>query len=197
MYAPAYLLAPLPDTHTSIPSVSDPAMSVPPPSGLLSTLAAAPHRLLFFAGASAVLLSMAWWALVLITTRWQLFSLPVSPVPAGWLHAIAMQYQVLAFFIFGFSLTVMPRWAGAPAFTRRHYVPVAGLVFAGYIATLVGLAGVPDAFIVGFWMTLLGWATGVLLLLRPLWHDAGRNYHVVSLWCAIAFGAVGLALFAL
>ena len=39
-------------------------------------------------------------------------------MPAGWLHAIVMQYQVLPSFMFGFLLTVFPRWMSLPALTR-------------------------------------------------------------------------------
>jgi len=113
------------------------------PSAMLALLAAAPHRLLFFAGASGVLLSMAWWAAWLVGVRWSALALPPPPVPAGWAHAIGMQYQVLGLFIFGFLLTVFPRWMDQPAFGRRHYVPVAGAIFAGYLLTLASLLGFP------------------------------------------------------
>ena len=46
-------------------------------------LAAAPHRLLFLIGAINVLAAMAWWALWLVALRWQPWSLPQPPVPAG------------------------------------------------------------------------------------------------------------------
>ena len=72
-------------------------------------LAAAPHRLLFFAGAANVLLAMAWWTLWLVDTRVLPLGLPQPSIHAGWLHAIVMQYLVLPPFFFGFLLTVFPR----------------------------------------------------------------------------------------
>lgn len=69
--------------------MTGPALSSPHP------LTAAPHRLLFFAGATNVLLAMGWWALWLLDARWQWFTLPQSPLFAGWLHALILQYQVL------------------------------------------------------------------------------------------------------
>src|SRR5215208_8032144 len=90
----------------------------------LRMLAAAPHRLLFFVGASNVLLAMTWWALWLIDARWHIIGMSQPVVPAGWLHAMIMQYQVLPAFMFGFLLTVFPRWMDQPALTRAHYVPV-------------------------------------------------------------------------
>ena len=38
---------------------------------------------------------MAWWCLWLVDARWQLFGLTQPSMPAGWMHAIVMQYQVL------------------------------------------------------------------------------------------------------
>ncbi len=90
----------------------------------LRLLAAAPHRLLFFVGAGNVLLAMAWWTFWLINSRWQLAAMPQLDIPAGWLHAFIMQYQVLPSFMFGFLLTVFPRWMGLPAYSKWHYVPV-------------------------------------------------------------------------
>ena len=40
-----------------------------------TVLAQAPHRVMFFVGASNVLLAMAWWAMWLLDMRWQLFGL--------------------------------------------------------------------------------------------------------------------------
>src|SRR5690606_11792218 len=65
-------------------------------------IANAPHRLLFAIGAGNVLLAMAWWALWLVDLRWQVFGLQQPAVYGGWIHAVVMQYQVLAPFMFGF-----------------------------------------------------------------------------------------------
>ena len=92
-------------------------------------LAATPHRLLFFIGASNVLLAMLWWAAWLVAGRWQLWPMPQTSPYAVWLHAFVMQYQMLPSFIFGFLLTVFPRWMGLPEIDRWRYLPVGlGLV---------------------------------------------------------------------
>ncbi len=86
----------------------------------LQLLAAAPHRLLFFVGASNVLLAMAWWSAWLIGDALAAVARRARPeVPAGWMHAIVMQYQVLPAFIFGFLLTVFPRWMNLPPWSSR------------------------------------------------------------------------------
>ena len=52
-----------------------------------------------------------------------------------------MQYQVLPPFIFGFLLTVFPRWMSWPPLSPWHYVPVGVGLFGGQVLTLAGCAG--------------------------------------------------------
>ena len=87
-------------------------------------LGAAPHRLLFFVGACNLLLAMAVWAGWLVLQRWPLFAPPVPAIAPGWLHAFVMQYQVLPSFMFGFLLTVFPRWLALPDLARWRYLLV-------------------------------------------------------------------------
>src|SRR3982751_4542036 len=68
---------------------------------LPALLAAAPHRLMFFAGATAIVTSMLWWAAVLCSTRFGFPHVAPAPVPAGWAHAILTQYGMLPLFVFG------------------------------------------------------------------------------------------------
>ena len=106
------------------------------PTDVLRQIAAAPHRLFFFIGATNVLLAMAWWAYWL-GAAYTGATTPTLPVAPGWLHAIVMQYQVLPAFIFGFLLTVFPRWMAQPALARKHYVPVGAGLFGGQLVTLI------------------------------------------------------------
>ena len=161
-----------------------------------SLLAAAPHRLLFFTGAANVLLAMLWWTLWLVDARWQLFKWPQPAVYAGWMHAIVMQYQVLPPFIFGFLLTVFPRWMNQPALTRWHYLPVGLGLLGGQVLTLAGLAGFPALLHAGAVLGIAGWALGFGFLLRLLCRDAVRTWHAVSCVIALAFGLVGFVLYA-
>src|SRR6185369_12734422 len=161
-----------------------------------SLLAAAPHRLLFFTGAANVLLAMLWWTLWLVDARWQLFKVPQPAVYAGWMHAIVMQYQVLTPFIFGFLLTVFPRWMNQPALTRWHYLPVGFGLLGGQVLTLAGLAGFPSLLHAGAVLGIAGWALGFGFLLRLLCRDAVRTWHAVSCVIALAFGLVGFVLYA-
>jgi uncharacterized protein involved in response to NO len=167
----------------------------PAPSPL-ALLAAAPHRLLFFVGAANVLLAMAWWALWLVDARWRVLGLAQPIVPAGWLHAIVMQYQVLPAFFFGFLLTVFPRWMNLPAPKPWHYAPVGLGLFGGQLLTLVGALGSPSTLHAGIALTLAGWLVGTTLLARLVWLDAARTWHAVSCLAALVLGAIGLVLFA-
>ena len=124
----------------------------------------APHRLLFAIGAGNVLLAMAWWALWLVDLRWQLFGLQQPAVYGGWIHAIVMQYQVLAPFMFGFLLTVFPRWTGQDELTRWHYVPVGVGLFGGQLLTLAGALGPAHLLHLGA-LFANGWLTAKLVLL--------------------------------
>ena len=159
-------------------------------------LAAAPHRLLFFAGTANVLLAMLWWTLWLVDARWGILGLPQPSAYPGWLHAIVMQYFVLPPFIFGFLLTVFPRWMNLPALAPRQYVPVGGGLLAGQVLTLAGLGGVPSLLVAGVSLSLLAFGYGLAMLLVLLWRDGGRTWHATSCALALVLGFCGLALYA-
>jgi len=173
---------------------ADVARSVLPPN-ILRQLAVAPHRLLFFVGATNVLLAMLWWALWLAGARWQPGMVSQPAIPAGWLHAMLMQYQVLPSFMFGFLLTVFPRWMNQPALTRRHYVPVGVGMLGGQALTLAGIAGGLSWFRLGALFTTAGWTIATVILARLVWRDQGRTWHAVSCAFALGFGLLGLLLY--
>jgi uncharacterized protein involved in response to NO len=158
-------------------------------------LAAAPHRLLFFVGAANVLLAMAWWTAWLVAARWPgLLPVHAAPVPAGWMHAIVMQYQVLPPFMFGFLLTVFPRWLGLDAVPRGLYAPVGAGLFGGQLLTLAGLCGVPGLVTAGVGLGFAGWTLGLGVLLSLLLREREPNWHARSCAAALLFGWIGLGL---
>jgi uncharacterized protein involved in response to NO len=164
---------------------------------MMRLIAAAPHRLLFLVGATNVLLAMIWWAWWLIAARFG-FAVTQSPVPAGWMHAVVMQYQVLPAFMFGFLLTVFPRWMSLPPLGRQHYVPVGIGLLGGQLLTLAGLANIGDSLTllkIGAVFTSAGWLVGTTLLVRLAWQDRGQTWHAVSCAFALAFGLLGLILY--
>src|SRR5262245_11482198 len=163
-------------------------------------MAAAPHRLLFLVGATNVLAAMAWWAAWLVAARWYAIEMPQPPLPAGWMHAIIMQYHVLPSFIFGFLLTVFPRWLGLPALAPRHYLPVGVGLLGGQLLTLAGLAGNLALLRAGALLTLFGWSVGMFWLARATVQaptKEGAPWHALSVLLGLAFGLVGLVFYVL
>lgn len=157
-------------------------------------LAAAPHRFMFFVGATNVLMAMLWWTIWLLDARFQWFGLTQPAIPAGWMHAIVMQYQVLPPFMFGFLLTVFPKWMNLPALSRWHYVPVGIGLFGGQLLTLIGLFGFPHLLHLGLLQTTAGWIAGLVFLLMLLWKEKQTTWHAVSCSVALCFGLTGLLL---
>jgi uncharacterized protein involved in response to NO len=155
-------------------------------------LARAPHRLMFFIGASNVLLAMAWWTAWLASTRWRWFPMPQPDPYAGWLHAFVMQYQVLPSFFFGFLLTTFPRGMGLPEFGRWRYLPVGIGMFGGQMATLLGAFGWAPGILVGTALTIAGWTFGLSALGPLLLRERGTTWHARSCFAALTLGLAGL-----
>ena len=165
------------------------------PPTFADVFAAAPHRMMFFAGASAVLLSMLWWTLALAAGTFGWNTWPQAPIPAIWAHAMLAQYGMLGPFIFGFLLTVFPRWTGQPDLKRRAYVPVFAGVFGGYLLALVGLLDLRPLLVLGFALMLGGWVYGCARLFGVLRAARSRDRWARSCLVAVLIGAAGLALF--
>ncbi|MEO8460528.1 MAG: NnrS family protein [Dokdonella sp.] len=161
---------------------------------LPSLLASAPHRLMFFAGASALIVSMLWWTCFLGAGYFG-HAFPATPVPPGWAHAIFTQYGMLPFFMFGFLLTVFPRWMGQPALTKRHYVPVFVGVFGGYLLANIGLLDIKPLLLVGIALMLAGWIAALIALGGVLVRNRARDRHALSCFTALLVGFFGLAAF--
>lgn len=162
-----------------------------------SVLAAAPHRLLFLAGAVNVMAAMTWWTLWMLSLRWHLVALPSPPIPPGWAHAFIMAFQVFTPFIFGFALTVFPRWMGQAELDRWHYLPVGAGLFGGQLLVLVGLWGFEHLVHLGVMFTIVGWASGLFSLGGVLWRDGLRSWHGISVFFALVSGWCALLMFAL
>ena len=155
-------------------------------------LAQAPHRLLFFVGAANVLLAMAWWAMWLVDARWQLFGLRQPQPWAGWLHAFVMQYQVFPSFVFGFLLTVFPKWMALPDIPRARYLPVGIGVFGGHLLTIAGAFGWAPGIRIGFWLTLAGWLVAIATLGPLLWRERGTTWTARACFGALLLGLAGM-----
>jgi len=171
----------------------DAVVSPSMPTRLPDILAQAPHRLLFFAGACAVLTSMTWWLLQLASLRYGWVHWPQPPVPPAWGHALLTVYGMLPLFMFGFLLTVFPRWLDRPALPRRRYVPVAGAVFGGYLLAHAGLLGSLALLRAGVLLIAAGYSVALLTLAQVLRASTTRQAHAWSCLAGVATGWVGLA----
>ncbi|HET7268970.1 MAG TPA: NnrS family protein [Oleiagrimonas sp.] len=164
-------------------------------SDLPRLLAAAPHRPLFLAGAVAVLLTMLWWTLELVSMRFGWAAWPQPTVPPGWGHAMTIQFGLFPLFMFGFLMTTFPRWMDGPVIAPVRYLPVAGGVLGGYVLAVVGLLGLPDVLVAGFVVMLAGYVIGVVTLAGVLIRSQARNKHGYSCLAAFCCGTLALALF--
>lgn len=164
-------------------------------AGLPGLLASAPHRLLFLGGAITVLVGMAWWAIELCWIRFGLSHWPEPSIPPAFAHGMLLQYGMFPLFMFGFLLTVFPRWLNQPALPRSRYVPVAGGVFGGYVLAQVGLLGLPALLVAGLVLMLLGYLTGWLVLAGVLRRAGSRDQHALSCLLALTLGMLGLVAF--
>ena len=170
----------------------DTVITPPTPLRVPDILAQAPHRLLFFAGTCAVLTSMTWWALQLASLRFGWARWPQPPVPPAWGHALLTVYGMLPLFMFGFLLTVFPRWLDRPALPRRRYVPVAGAVFGGYLLAHAGLLGSLALLRAGVLLIAIGYGVAPVTLAQVLAASTARQAHAWSCLAALAVGGGGL-----
>lgn len=164
-------------------------------AGLPALLASAPHRPLFLGGTVAVMLGMAWWAVELCWMRFGLAHWPQPSIPPAFAHGMLLQYGMFPLFMFGFLLTVFPRWLNQPALSRMRYLSVAGGVFGGYVLAHIGLLGLPPLLVAGLILMLLGYLVGWFTLASLLRKAGGRDDHALSCVVALGFGVVGLVAF--
>ncbi len=159
-----------------------------------TSLTAAPHRVMFFGGALQAVAVMAWWLLELVT-RYGIAGHPLSwtiaPVAA---HAYLMIYGLFPFFMFGFLMTVFPRWMNGSEIPARHYVPAFLLLMLGAAFFCVGLLGNNAVLILSAACTLAGWGAVLYALLRVLrdtQHPDKQHPKVILValilgWCSLA-----------
>lgn len=160
-------------------------------------LYAAPHRLAFLIG-SVNLAGLAWWWLGQIAQLhlgpvW----LPQTTQPPALLHGPVMLYFALAPFIFGFLMTVFPRWMALPDLGARQFGPVATFLAAAAILLQAGLwSGHDGAVLAGFTVQAIAWLGAIVALggvLRR--HHAGGPppcWHGWSIMPALVLGLAGL-----
>jgi uncharacterized protein involved in response to NO len=119
----------------------------------------------FLAGIMQLMLSMAWW-LVDLTGRYATLHAPIvwtaTPPDA---HAFLMVFGIFPFFMFGFLMTVYPRWMNGELVERRFYVPAFLLMSAGMLLFYPGLLW-KGVLAISALLYFTGWGVGLAALRR-------------------------------
>lgn len=162
-------------------------------------LLAAPHRLPFLAGTTGFAATAGWWLAWLAGQAGFMLPLPESTLPAALLHAPALIYFGFAPFVFGFLLTVFPRWMGYPDLPRGQFGPIALLLAAAVLAGAAGLwTAQPGLVSTGLALLALGWAIALGVLGRLLGQSRRDRkppcWHAYSAWIALLLGLIGVGL---
>jgi uncharacterized protein involved in response to NO len=155
---------------------------------------AAPHRMLFLAGAIQAIVVMAFWLAELLGRAGLWPSLPAVVAPA-WAHAFLMLYGLFPFFIFGFLFTVYPRWMGGPVIPAARYVTAFVLLAGGMILFYAGLFTTRAVLAAGLALQLAGWGTTLYSLLEVFRRAPKHGPHERLLNLALAAGMLGVAIF--
>ena len=160
----------------------------------LKIVISAPHRLLFLVGVVNLLVSIAWWAGVLVDWHGTPIGMPViEGLPANALHGPMMLYFVLPPLFFGFLLTTFPRWMGFADIAPRFYVPVAVMYLISALALWASAfgGGAPWLRFAGI-AAFIAFVMGLILLatyaVREKLEGRGPTWHSWSALLAFAFG---------
>jgi uncharacterized protein involved in response to NO len=167
--------------------VTPQAPSVP----LWRVVTAAPHRPLFLAGSLQLLLVMLLWFGVL-AARAAGLPFPGLALPPAWAHAFLVLYGLFPFFIFGFLLTVFPRWLGGAPVTMPRYATIAVLLAAGMGIFYLGLFGARALAVLGAGVFAAGWALGLATLIGIQRASGRKGPHESALLLALAAGLSGV-----
>jgi len=164
---------------------------------LWSTLTAAPHRLFFLGGALQLILPLFAWFIDLTGQYTDLWSPMQTTIASTWAHSFIMVYSIFIFFIFGFLITVFPRWMNGKEIGRESYIAIFSSLYVGLLLIETGLFFSLTTVFSGLVIFLFGWLYGIFVLYRcfKISPAKTRHYEIVIL-LALLFGALGIACFA-
>ncbi len=161
-----------------------------------NAFSAAPHRMMFFAGALQLILPILFWAIEL-TGRYTQIWRPLDLVlPSTFAHGFIMLYGVFIFFIFGFLMTTYPRWMNGPVIPRESYIHTFRWMAMGMVIFEIGLFWRIDMVVAGLATYLIGWALGFHALYRVYKTAPAKNKNYET-WIntALLLGWAGAACF--
>lgn len=153
---------------------------------------AAPHRVMFFAGALQTALVMLLWLAELLgrAALWW----PVLPMvlPSTLVHTFLMLYGVFPFFIFGFLLTVYPRWMSGPLVPATRYLATFIFLTGGMLLFYAGLFISKWLLVLALATQLTGWGVGLFSLLAVFRQAPNRGAHEKLLNLALLAAMLGM-----
>lgn len=130
------------------------------------TFTAAPHRMMFFAGAVQLVLPIIFWSIELMGRYTKLWSPLDALIPTTWAHGFIMLYGMFIFFIFGFLMTVYPRWMNGELVPKDSYVSTFFWLVTGILTFEVGIFINLSIAAAGILIFLLGWMIGQIALYK-------------------------------
>jgi len=161
-----------------------------------NNFSAAPHRLFFFSGAMQLILPLFFW-LIELYGRYTDFTFPLDTViPSTWAHGFLMIYGIFIFFIFGFLMTVFPRWMNSKVMEKDHFIASFAWLNAGLFIFEISLFYSRDALLSGLIIFLLGWLHGTYTLYQSLKKSPAQDkFYERILLSALSAGAIGVMSF--
>jgi len=158
-----------------------------------NTFNAAPHRLFFFSGAIQLILPILLWSVELLGRYTSIWSPLNTQIPTTWAHSFVMIYGLFIFFIFGFLMTVFPRWMNTKPIDKEHYVVPFIMLNTGLIIFEVSLFYNLSSLFSGLAIFLFGWLNGIFILYQTYKNAPAQNkrYEKVVL-AALISGALGV-----
>lgn len=158
-----------------------------------NTFSAAPHRLFFFTGAIQLILPVLVWSIELIGRYTSLWAPLEIIIPATWAHGMVMIYGLFINFIFGFLMTVFPRWMNGEPISREHYIATWIWLNLGLLIFEFSLFLSFDSAFSGLAIFLFGWVLGIFALYGSFRQAPARNkIFEAILLVALTFGAFGV-----
>ena len=161
----------------------------------LRSLMLAPHRMFFTTGLAYLVLVSGWWLAVQVARTW--FGAGLEPLVPGLIsHGAMMLFLVFTPFMFGFLITVFPRWQPAPALPHRLCQAAFALMILALPLLLAGVYLDQDMFLIGWLLYLSGW-TLVLGGLFSSWLVARQTVsHSQGVLIGLATGLAAALMFA-
>ena len=165
-------------------------------SSTWNNFSAAPHRLFFFSGAIQLILPLLFWSIELTGRYTDLISPLETVIPSTWAHGFLMIYGIFIFFIYGFLMTVFPRWMNSPAIVKDLYLASFVWLNAGLIIFEISIFYSRDSLLSGLVVFLLGWLHGIYTLYKSLKNSPAQDtFYERILLSALSAGAIGVLSF--